>query len=335
MGEYLPFNKAQEGIAEALVRVADHVSTQLRAGAIRSLGPIKNPLFFGMGATYAVLGLPVFELRQAGIGAGRCYASEVFPTVVPQQYDAIIAASVEGRSVETIEALVGVDLDRRIAVLNVTGTPLAKVASAVVNTGDELDSMATTIGYCSMAMALSMVAHDIMGVDSRPQWDGIDQYVRLGQDLGTALAERISAPLAQVGAADFVASLACASSADAGGLFFREIARVPSSVLTTRNYLHGEMESAGNTLHVIYGDDRELPMAAKLASRGHTTVLITTADVPEAENLFPVKLPTVPLGVRAVMEAVILQKLCTQAAALRGLDPDEFLYEEQDTKDKS
>ena len=45
--------------------------------------------------------------------------------------------------------------------------------------------------------------------------------------------------------------------------------------MSTRQYLHGSMESAGDGVHVVFGDSRELDLAATLVEAGHQVVLVT------------------------------------------------------------
>ncbi|MEV7520203.1 hypothetical protein [Streptomyces sp. NPDC091371] len=106
-------------------------------------------------------------------------------------------------------------------------------------------------------------------------------------------------------ASDGVAAGASRASAEEGALLLREVVRMTAAASATRNCLHGEMESAGGTLHLVYGDGREIEPARSLARAGHLTLLITTADVDVEENLFTVRLPRVADAVRVVLETVV------------------------------
>jgi glucosamine--fructose-6-phosphate aminotransferase (isomerizing) len=121
-------------------------------------------------------------------------------------------------------------------------------------------------------------------------------------------------------------------SAEAGALLFREVARVPATGLGTRQYLHGSMESAGDTVHVLFGDAREPAVADTLAEAGHQVILVTTADVESRRNLATVRLPQRPPAQRAIFEGLVMQILVAAVADLLAIDIEEFVFHHADTK---
>jgi glucosamine--fructose-6-phosphate aminotransferase (isomerizing) len=121
-------------------------------------------------------------------------------------------------------------------------------------------------------------------------------------------------------------------SAEVGALLLRELARVPATGLATRQYIHGAMESAGKTAHVLMGDERESEVAHTLARAGHDALLITTLDIAEEPHLQVVHLPAVSPSQRTILEALVMQCLAVEATLLRGLDPDSFVFFHTDTK---
>ncbi|MGW7317593.1 hypothetical protein [Streptomyces sp. NPDC054865] len=130
-----------------------------------------------------------------------------------------------------------------------------------------------------------------------------------------------------------MAAGASRASAEEGALLLREVVRMTAAASATRNYLHGEMESAGNTLHLVYGDGREIELARSLAGAGHLTLLITTADIDIADNLFTVRLPRTPDAVRVVLETVVLQELVAQLSAERDVPIESIVFANDDTKE--
>ncbi|MFE3560045.1 hypothetical protein ACFXKW_35085 [Streptomyces sp. NPDC059193] len=147
------------------------------------------------------------------------------------------------------------------------------------------------------------------------------------------IAARVRARGARCVASDGVAAGASRASAEEGALLLREVVRMTAAASATRNYLHGEMESAGNTLHLVYGDGRELEPARSLAGAGQLTLLITTAETEPAENLYTVRLPFCADAVRVVLETVVLQELVARLSAERGAPIESFVFANDDTKE--
>jgi hypothetical protein len=88
----------------------------------------------------------------------------------------------------------------------------------------------------------------------------------------------------------------------------------------------------------VLGDDRELPMVDMVLDRGVKVVLLTRTrweDVarPDHENLVVVPLRTELTGIaRAVVETVFLQMLTLRHTERAGIDINEFLFDQPDTK---
>jgi glutamine---fructose-6-phosphate transaminase (isomerizing) len=157
-------------------------------------------------------------------------------------------------------------------------------------------------------------------------------------DLGEH-ADRAALLLEKVHAVDFVARGISHASATEGALVVREGARVHAAAYDTYQYIHGPMEplAAGSGL-VVFGDDRELPMVDMVLDRGVKVVLLTRAqpgDIPrpEHENLLVVPLQPGLDGIaRAVAETVFVQMLTLRHSQRAGIDINEFLFDQPDTK---
>ena len=240
-----------------------------------------------MGASYAAAALPVRLLGAAGLPARREIASEVVPGGVGAAR-AVVGISQSGRSPETIAAVGAWPAERRWSLTNVAGSALAEVAGPrAVDLGSEPDSYASTIGYTGTLIGLTMLARTTSGASvdaAHAEWHGIDTAVRRLEEAAApviaVVADLATHPASGTPAiaADVVASGASRAASESGALLLREVCRVPSSAVVTRNYLHGEMESAGGTLHVVLGADREVRLARSLAAAGHPTLLLTSAD---------------------------------------------------------
>jgi glucosamine--fructose-6-phosphate aminotransferase (isomerizing) len=135
-----------------------------------------------------------------------------------------------------------------------------------------------------------------------------------------------------VASSDFVGAGPAVGSAEAGALLFREVARIPATGMSTRQYLHGSMESAGDGVHVVFGDSRELDLATTLSEAGHHVILISGEPVDSTPTLHVVQLPKLPAAQRAVLEALVMQVLVGAVAAVRGVEIEEFVFHNADTK---
>src|SRR5882757_6458272 len=92
------------------------------------------------------------------------------------------------------------------------------------------------------------------------------------------------------------------------------------------------MESAGGGVHVIFGDSREHAVADTLAYSGHKVILVTSEAVEAAPMLHPVRVPRLPAAQRAIIEILVAQILVEAVAEVRGVEVEEFVFHNSDTK---
>ncbi|OCI33097.1 SIS domain-containing protein [Oerskovia enterophila] len=332
----IDYREAQLRQPQALVRVAAHVAGQLASRTAPDLSTLVAgavPVFLGMGASCAAAALPVALLNAGGRPSVREIASET-DQATDRTGTVAIAVSQSGRSPETIEALRTFPV--RWALVNVAGSSLAEVAGDLaVDLGSEPDSYASTIGYTGTLVGLTILARATLGTEplvAASEWDGIDRLVESLEADQAAPLRALADAAATITSVDVVAAGASRAASEAGALLLREVCRIPSAAVVTRNYLHGEMESAGGTLHVVIGDGREVRLAHTLADAGHPTLLVTTQDVEPAGHLRVVRLPAVGEPVRVVLETVVLQRLASSFADARGVAIEDFVFEHDDTK---
>lgn len=331
-GSRITFLEGQAGQGAALARIADRVRTQLASPELAGLRAAERPLFTGIGASYAALAVPVQQLREAGIVTQRVLSSEIETGTAGFDTDCLIAVSQGGRSSETIAAFEctapGIT---KTALLNVVPSPLGDLADLTVDLGNEPDSYASTIGYTGTVVALDLIAGAVAGRGGDP-WGDIAEQTTAIHSQATEIVAGLRERGARCIASDGVAAGASRASAEEGSLLLREVVRMTAAHSATRNYLHGEMESAGNTLHLVYGDGREIELARSLAGAGHLTLLMTTAEVESADSLSVVRLPEVADAVRVVLETVVLQELVAQLSAERDVPIESFVFANDDTK---
>ncbi|MFG2078034.1 SIS domain-containing protein [Nonomuraea maritima] len=337
-GVRIPFLAGRAGQPAALERIAARVAAQLPAlaAADGALAGVKRPVFVGIGASYAALTLPVQLLAEGGVLARRELAGELGDGLSLTGADLVLAVSQSGRSPETIDSLSLLPGAHRAALVNVVPSLLSRAADHCVDLGNEPDSYASTIGYTGTLVALTMVARTLLGTPAAEvaeEWSGIGAALERHEEALAPVVDEVARRAARAVAADVVSSGVFRAVSESGALLLREVCRVPASALVTRNYLHGEMESAGDTLHVVIGDGRELELATTLAAAGHHTLCVTSADLAPAEHLHVVPLPAeAPLPVRVVLATAVLQRLAAALAEARGVDIEDFVFHNSDTK---
>ncbi|ACU71535.1 sugar isomerase (SIS) [Catenulispora acidiphila DSM 44928] len=329
----IPYIEGRDKQPQALERVVAHIGAALAGPTADRLSAVRRPLFTGIGASHAALAVPVERLRAAGIAAQRVLAHEICDNAKGFDTDLVVGVSQSGRSSETIAAFKALDHAARLAVLNVTPSPLGELATLTVDLGNEPDSFASTIGFTGTVVALDLIAAAIAGErDAAQGWSGIAEKVAAVRTHAADVISTLSERAGLCVAADFVASGASRASAEEGALLLREVARTPSAASATRNYLHGEMESAGRTLHVVFGDGREIELARTLADAGHLTVLITSMDAALVANLAVIRVPAATPAARVVLETVVTQELAAALAVERQVPVEGFVFANNDTK---
>ncbi len=314
-------------LGDAIERISADVLAQQEAGGLSGPGPI----FVGIGASLAAASAPVWELRQRGIHSWRLGAGD-HPLPFPASVHPIIGISQSGKSTETLAVLESVDPQLRYAVVNTHPSPVSSISRATLSLGNIPDSYASTIGYTATVTGLGMIAEAWDNGALDPRWSELPDLFRWTEETVGARAAELAATFTGVTTADFVGAGPSVGSAEAGALLFREVARVHAAGMSTRQYLHGSMESAGGGVHVLFGEDRELEVARMLADAGHSAILISTADVPEQNHLQTVRLPEVAPSQRAILEALVMQILVGEVAHLHGVEIEEFVFHHSDTK---
>jgi fructoselysine-6-P-deglycase FrlB-like protein len=328
---YIDFTAARTSQAEqlgvAIERLRHQVGSLADAGALTGAGPV----FLGIGASLAAAAGPVWQLRENGVDAWRLGAGDT-PVPLPASAHPIVAISQSGRSAETIAALESVPPGLRWAIVNTAPSPLAALADRLIELGSIPDSYASTIGYTATVAALSLLAESWNGGTPDASWQtfavGLGAFERT---LPGLLADVV--PLFD-GAhyVDVVGGGPSTGSAEASALLLREVARIPATGMSTRQYLHGAMESAGGGVHLLFGAQREADMARMLAVSGHRCVLVTSEDLPGHAGVEVVRVPGSTSTQRAILEIAVTQELVQAVAAARGIEIEEFVFHNEDTK---
>lgn len=326
---FISFQDARATQVSALEALVPRIAARLAETAPRLSGP--GPIFVGIGASYAAAAAPVWALRQRGLHSWRLSAGDQ-PLPYPPTVHPIVGISQSGRSAETLAVLEALPEEQRIAVVNVAPSPIAALPGTVIGLGDVSDSYASTIGFTATVTALGMIADAWAGGAVDAGWSHLHEVFAEFDEAVRAPLAALASVLERASYADFVGAGRSLGSAEAGALLLREVARIPSTGMSTRQYLHGSMESAGDGLHVVIGDERELALARTLSEAGHHVLVVTSAPVAETRTLHPVTLPELPPAQRAVLDATVLQNLAAVAASARGIDIEQFVFHNDDTK---
>jgi glucosamine--fructose-6-phosphate aminotransferase (isomerizing) len=328
---YIPLADARATQADALARALASLAEDIRSLQARHFLQGPGPIFLGIGASFAASAAAVWTLRSRGIHSWRLNAGE-HPIPFPETLHPMIGVSQSGKSAETLAALETIDPRLRFSVVNAEKSPIESIAAAHLPLGNIPDSYASTIGYTATVAALGMLAEAWDGGTIDSTWPSLSDVFRtteraIGSRIGTLIA-----PLRDAQYVDCVAAAASSGSAEVGALLLREIARIPSTGMSTRQYLHGAMESAGRGAHIIFGEEREVQLAQKLARAGYDVILASPLDIDEENHLVHVAIPSLSPAQRPIVEALIMQTIAVEAAIARELDPDAFVFQNNDTK---
>jgi fructoselysine-6-P-deglycase FrlB-like protein len=327
---FISFAEARERQPAALAAAITRLSRSIADFAADLAGP--GPIFVAIGASHAAACAPVWALRSRDIHSWRLGAGD-HPLPFPTSAHPVFGVSQSGRSAETLAVLETVDPALRYAVVNAVPSPIADTATHVIGLGNIQDSYASTIGYTATVAALGMLAD---------AWDGgrpDDGWARLAELF--AVVERdlrrrvlaLASLFASATSVDFVGDGPAVGSAEASALLFREVARIPATGMSTRQYLHGSMESAGRgTVHVLFGGERELAIARTLGYAGQPAILVTSDDIDDADRVHLVRVPALPPAQRAILEILVTQILVEAVARLRRVNIEEFVFHNADIK---
>lgn len=327
--DYITWVSARSTQAAELDAVVPRLRAQIERNGDRLRGD--GPLVLGIGASLAAAAAAVWHLRERGVDAWRVGAGDI-PLPLPASDRLVLGVSQSGRSAETLAALQQVPAERRAAVVNKVPSPIADMAGTLVSLGGIEDSYASTVGFTATVVALGMVAQAWDDGVASAAWDGIGTAAEALERETADELRRAAAFFADAPSADFVGEACSLGTAEAGALLFREVARVPSSAMSTRQYLHGAMESAGTGVHVLIGGAREVELSHMLISAGHRVVLLTPVPVEPAPLRAVLRLPELDAVRRAVLEAVLMQGLVERAAAALDVAIEEFVFHHTDTK---
>jgi glucosamine--fructose-6-phosphate aminotransferase (isomerizing) len=315
-----------ENLRTAQAAFADAIETvdleRLRAGTI---------VFSGIGASAHAVIPAVSMLRAYGHRAFAVSPQELMRTSDGAYGDALVLVSQSGTSVETLGALKRHNGMPAIAITASDDSPLAQAAGTCLPLGPLEDTPVATLSYTATLQALGMLADALIGSSSG--WREVPELTGDVLDRSEPVVQRAAESLANMSAFDAVGEGPALGAARESALLVREGLRLPAAGWETREFLHGPLEAVEDGFgSVVFGRERELKLAAELASFGASVTLITDHRVAAGSGVRLLELPRVPMLVAPILQILPVQLLVDHVARLRGEEIGALRREQRDTK---
>jgi glucosamine--fructose-6-phosphate aminotransferase (isomerizing) len=326
--KWLTFREGCAAQPESLRIAAQRVDEWFNAGHATALQG-QRLILGGIGASFASLATPLYELRAAGVVAYRTSCGDL-PPHGAQLGDYFVGVSQSGRSRETLQALLEAPAGRRLAVVNASESPLGQAAEAQLTLGDLPDSRMSSVGFTATVLALGMLVDRLTRGETGAGWDRLGAVSEQAVEQADSTLEKFAVAVAESSIVDVVADASALTAAEQSALLFREGPFVPSMAMDTRSYLHGPMDCAGPTSHVIFGREREGLLAEQLAERNVPILLVTDTDVTAPASI--IRIPQLPPSQRVVVQVALMQRLVLHVGSVLGRDVDASVFRRLDTK---
>jgi glucosamine--fructose-6-phosphate aminotransferase (isomerizing) len=299
------------------------------------VGPLASgtTVLHGIGASLYAAMAAAPHMRSQGLRAFALPSTDLYDASTDAG-DAYVAFSASGRSVEPAKAMELRPEAPGYGIAKAADTPLGKVVRHMIATGSGVDSSPNTTSYLGSLLAAALLSDRASGKSSG-DWPSLPGRAKALLPAIAAQADKAAALLAGKTSIDCVGAGSASGAAGYTALLIREAARVAAQNWDTLNFLHGPMEpNDGNTGVILFGDGREVPLAADLAGFGIPTVLVTgRTDIADAGNLVVVSVPAFAPGLGdAILQAIPAQLLIARLSEDAGLPVCNFRYRQTDTK---
>lgn len=328
---WIPMRESYDGQPAALRVMAEEIQAQLDAGVV---APDTGRLtLIGIGASLAAAATTVYAMRVRGLDATRMDAGDL-----PDGYSPpgrVIGISQSGRSAEVVDVMSRIEPIRSRAVTNYAPSPLQDAVGSCLNLGDLPDSSVSVASFTGTLLAFGMMIDYWLGTTDPERWIGTIEAATASAGNNAEVIDQFAAGLPSVRGIDVVSCAAGLSVAEETALMLREGPRVPSTGMSTRQYLHGPMDSAGNTAHVVIGTEREATLVEQLAERAEQLLFITPAGLglrPAGATVIEIPFePDRPIEF-AIAAIMLTQKLVLATADSVGVEVDAPAFTRLDTK---
>jgi len=331
MSQRVPYRQAVDLQPQAL-RTALSVTSAALDGADLDVLRQGTIGLLGIGASLYAAYAGAAQFRSQGRRAIALAGGELYDGSIDAA-DAYIAISASGRSVEPARAAALRSRTSTFGIAQSADTPMKESVGQMIGTGSGVDSGPNTTSYMGSLLALGLLA-DRVADRSGFDWAGLPALVELVRTTTADAVSRASGLLAGKRTLDCVGANVAYGAAGYAALLLREAVRVPAQNWDTLNFLHGPMESNDSgTGAIVYGDGREIQLAQDLAGFGIATLLITSVDVDDRDNLVVARIPAVSNGLAtAILAALPSQLVIADLAEAAGLPVCVFRYRQTDTK---
>jgi glucosamine--fructose-6-phosphate aminotransferase (isomerizing) len=273
----------------------------------------------------------VLALRAAGQRAVAISPEELSDARAAAFGDAFVLVSQSGASAETVQALAHLDGAPVVAISARGESPLVEAAAAWLPLGPLQDTQVATLSYTATLQALGMLCDALLGTSSG--WRDLPDLASELLEGTEAIVQRIAASFATVVAIDAVGGGAAQASAGETALLAREALRLPAMGMETREYLHGPLEAVADGFGcVVFGRERELELAAELASFGASVTLITDQGGAAASRVHAIEIPDIAGLAAPILQILPVQLLIDHLAHMRGLEIGKLRRHQPDTK---
>lgn len=331
MVQRVPYRDAIDLEPQALRNALGSMSSAIDAA---DLAPLRTGTIglIGIGASLYAGIAGAAQLRAQGRRAIALAGGELYDASVDAA-DAYVAISASGRSVEPARAAALRPRTITFGVAQSADTPMKASVGQMIGTGSGVDSGPNTTSYMGSLLALALIAERV-GTPSGFDWSTISDLLDDTRKSTPDAVARAGRLLAGKRSLDCVGANVAYGTAGYAALLLREAVRVPAQNWDTLNYLHGPMEpNDGGTGVIVYGDGREAQLAQDLAGFGIATVLITSSEVVERDNLVVIRIPQVQNGLAsAILASLPSQLIIADLSESAGLPVCVFRYRQTDTK---
>ncbi|WP_337268449.1 SIS domain-containing protein [Oryzifoliimicrobium ureilyticus] len=332
MNDREPYRTAIGLQPAALQSCIDAVTKRLETLDVQPIhdGPV---VLAGIGASLYAAVVAAAQMRSQGLRAFALAGTDLYDPEIDAG-NAYIAFSASGRSEEPARAMELRPLAHTYGIAKSDGTPISRVVKQMIATHSGADSGPNTTSYLGSLMTAALLA-DKAGTPSGADWHLLPKLVEQVLEETRPAADRAARLLSGKKSIDCVGAGCAYGTAGYASLLIREAARIAAQDWDTLNFLHGPMEpNDADSGVLLFGDGREVKLAADLADFGIPSVIITTRqDIEEKPNLVVIPVPRFSTSIgEAILQAIPAQLLIATLSEEAGLPVCNFRYRQTDTK---
>ena len=298
----------------------------------------KKIVFTGMGSSYFACNNAVNLLRNNGFCAYPIPASQLL------HYEAdsidsdtlLVMVSQSGRSGEIV------DLCKKIKgscfILGITNdpqSPLGLASDICLDLCIESEQAVSTRTYLAPLLLLYITAKVCTGTWKEEMYGGMEDTIAALEESLTNFESMSAQQEAYLGLPQYICLISrgySLSTAEAGALFIKEVAKYPSIAFDSGQFRHGPFEMLGKDFasFVFAPSDNsfqmQLRLAADIIDRGGRAVLVTDGTAASKDRMLTIKQRYPVPELADLVNIVPVQVFGNYIAKRKGLEPGVFLY---------